>query len=305
MKVFKSLSAFSGQFFIAILKILGRIRYLKEANDVRTLWVAYYYLRRFLKWKDINDYDVIAENSNVKDDNTIWIYWKQGYDQAPPLVKKCILSAKRHSCNYRVVVLDDNNRRDYIKFPEFIERKHDENIIKEALFSDLLRISLLIHYGGIWCDATCLWTSELPKIISEAELFMFSESEMRTNLTPIKGSNWFIKAKKSDAILVKTKNCLFHFWAEHSYPPNYFIFHLILSLIVREDVEAKKQWESMPYICNMNPHVMQFSFAKPYSRDSFESIKSQCFIHKLTYKYDRKLLDEPINNILKYIVEYK
>lgn len=287
---------------VLVFKVFGRLRYLKEANRIRTLWVAYYYLRSCLKWKDDGSFDVIAGNKDVKDEKTIWIYWKQGFNFAPPIVKKCIESAKFHSGNYRIILLDDSNRMEYIKFPDFIERKHDEQIIKEALFSDLLRISLLIHYGGIWCDATCLWGNRMPEVVEKSDFFMFSESLLPTCITPTIGSSWFIKAKKSDVILTKTRNCLFHYLNHHSFIPHYFIFHLILALVVREDEEAKMQWGKMPYMCNMPPHVMQFSFLNPFSPHTFEAIKSQCFIHKLTYKFDKSLLNTNGDNILNHIL---
>ena len=305
MEIFRNLRALYAKVCVLLLKIFSRLRYLKEAKNVRSLWVAYFYLRSCTKWKDDNRFDVIAENKEIDDPNVIWIYWRQGYDQAPPLVQKCIMSARQYAGKYRVVLLDETNRKDYVRFPDYIERKHDEQIIKEALFSDLLRISLLIHYGGIWCDATCLWTAELPEIIENSDFFMFSESQMMANITPIVGSNWLIKAEKSNVILIKTRNCLFNYWYRHNFLPHYFIFHLVLSLLVKEDEEAKKVWNSMPYICNMNPHVMQFSFHKPYTKSSFESIVAQCFVHKLTYKFDPSILENDIDGktVLHYILE--
>ena len=302
MKCLKNIPA---KISVLAIKVIGRLRYLKEAKNVRTLWLAYHYLHFSLKWKDDDRFNVIARNKDICDEQTIWIYWRQGFDQAPTLVQKCIMSARRYAGKYRVVLLDEKNRRDYIEFPDFIERKHDEQIIKEALFSDLLRISLLIHYGGIWCDATCLWTAGLPAMVEESDFFIFSESLMMANITPLVGSTWFIKSEKRNIVLIKTRNCLFNYWYHYNFLPNYFIFHIVLSLIVKEDEEARKIWDSMPYICNMNPHVMQFSFSKPYSQQVFDAIKAQCFIHKLTYKFDKSLLKDNMNgrNILQYIIE--
>lgn len=304
MKGLKYVRTITARLCVLAIKVIGRLRYLKEANEVRTLWVAYYFLRICLKWKENNRFEVIAENKDFTDQQTIWIYWRQGFEQAPSLVKKCIMSARRYSGKYRVVLLDERNRRNYVKFPDFIEKKHDEEVIKEALFSDLLRISLLIHYGGVWCDATCLWTAEMPDVVKKSDFFMFSESQMVANITPIVGSSWFIKAHKNDIILTKTMNCLFNFWYRYNFLPHYFIFHLVLALVVKEDDEAKGYWSDMPYICNMNPHVMQFSLDKPFSNQLYESIKSQCFIHKLTYKFDSALLKKgDSDNILHYILK--
>lgn len=288
-----------------MIRSLGKLRYLKEARNVRSLWMAYHYLKPCLRWKDDCTYMAYGENPTVRLNKTIWVYWKQGLDNAPELVKCCISSIQQYARDYDVVVLDKNNLKDYIKMPEFIHAKHESGIIKEALFSDLLRISLIIQYGGIWCDATCFWSKEIPFVVERSPFFMFSESMMMSNITPIIGSNWFLKGEKDNVILTKTRNCLFNYWKRHSYLPNYFIFHLLLSAIVRRDQEANRCWKKVPYICNMNAHVVQFHLADRYDEDLYDYYIDNCFVHKLTYKYDDILLKADSENNLQHILKLR
>ena len=285
------------------LKSVGKVRYLKEGRNVRSLWISYYFIKRYLKWKDNYDIESIGTNDKIRTNRTIWVYWKQGLQNAPDLVKKCINSIHNCSGEYDVIVLDEKNLSNYIAMPDFINEKHNKGIIKEALFSDLLRISLIIQYGGIWCDATCFWTKSMPSYVDNAPFFMFSESLMMSNITPIVGSNWFIKGKKNDVLLTKTRNCLFHYWKRHNNLPNYFIFHLMLSALVETDKECREEWNNMPYICNMNPHTLQFHFASPYIGDLYESYKDACFVHKLTYKFKDELLVDSSDNVLKHFLK--
>lgn len=285
-----------------LMKALGKIRYLKEARNVRSLWISYYFIKRYLKWKDNDRFVAEGTNENVRINKTIWIYWKQGLDNAPDLVKKCVASVYKHAGDYDIVVLDENNLSQYIELPIFINEKHQKGLIREALFSDLLRISLIIRYGGIWCDATCFWTNSIPQNIEITHFFMFSESLMMSNITPIVGSNWFLKGCKDDVILSKTRNCLFNYWAKHDNLPNYFIFHLMLSALVKTDPECAEEWKKIPYICNINPHVLQFHFSSEYDESLYVSYKKSCFIHKLTYKYDKKLLMDNYETVLQHFL---
>jgi len=98
----------------------------------------------------------------------IWWCWLQGYDAAPPIVKACYNSLMREfkgsrvqevlSDGYEIKVIDAENWKEYIELPDFIVKKWEKKQIPPALFSDLLRLELLIKYGGTWIDSTVLCT---------------------------------------------------------------------------------------------------------------------------------------------------
>lgn len=84
---------------------------------------------------------------------TIWVFWWQGELAMPPVIKECYKSILRN-CNGRtVVLLDQNNFKDYITLPDYILRKFYEGVISKTHFSDILRVGLLKEYGGMWIDA--------------------------------------------------------------------------------------------------------------------------------------------------------
>ena len=100
----------------------------------------------------------------------IWWCWLQGYDAAPPIVKACYNSLMREfkgsrvqevqglNDDYEIKVIDGENWKEYIELPDFIVKKWEKKQIPPALFSDLLRLELLIKYGGTWIDSTVLCT---------------------------------------------------------------------------------------------------------------------------------------------------
>lgn len=285
-----------------IFRYLPDFLYNKETNYVKQQWFCYKWVKRHIDWSKEEVKYASVVNADVQENQTIFMYWKQGWDNAPVLVKKCLCSVEKNRNGHPLVLLDENNINDYIKLPQFIEQYHSEGKIKEALYSDMLRISLLETYGGYWLDATCLLTSPIPSIIEKSAFFMFSNALLPEWSSPIKGSNWFICSKKGNLLLGAVKNFLFNYWKHKTYLVNYYIFHICLSAIVDSCKQYQDIWKTKPYICNMNPHVLQFSFAEEFQQEKYDFILSQSFVHKLTYKFDNSLLLSQPKNIIQQLL---
>ena len=70
---------------------------------------------------------------------TLWIYWEQGFENAPEIVTKCVRSWQYHNRDFKIVLLDKRNLENYID----VERP------MQAIqaWSDIVRINLLKEYG--------------------------------------------------------------------------------------------------------------------------------------------------------------
>ena len=69
-------------------------------------------------------------------------------------MKTCVESIKKHSCEYKVVLLDKDNFNRYIDIPKNIKDKLDKGLLAIQNFSDYLRIKLLAKYNCLWIDST-------------------------------------------------------------------------------------------------------------------------------------------------------
>ena len=59
----------------------------------------------------------------------------------------------------------------------------------------------------------------------------------------------------------------------------------------------------MPFVNNLQPHLLMYSFHKPYKQAVYDYIISQSFVHKCTYKFDKELLNTLIKNNLQNFME--
>lgn len=163
-------------------------------------WLTYEYLRRNYSYvlcdgKYLESVETHKKHHFKDNKMPIWILWLQGFDEAPELVKVCVLSIERTlGKSEYICLLDENNLFDYIDLPDYIVEKWHKGIIDDTRFSDLIRLRLLNVYGGIWMDSTIYFTGEeLSAYIKDSWLFMFSIwQNWRKRREPLISANWLI-----------------------------------------------------------------------------------------------------------------
>jgi hypothetical protein len=85
-----------------------------------------------------------------------WMYWEQGFENAPRLVRLCKDSWA--ACSDNLVALDKSLLVAYLPESDILPLYQDH--IQFQIRSDLIRLKLLLKYGGIWADATVLCTRD-------------------------------------------------------------------------------------------------------------------------------------------------
>lgn len=161
-----------------------------------------------MKYRDV--VPIKLEFPNVQVDEPIWIFWNKGLDQAPELVKVCYRSIEKYA-GRQVILITDQNMQDYIHMPEYINRKLKSGVLPLAIYTDLMRMALLEHYGGTWMDATILLTAEIPQAILDSEFFVFHNSLGKID-NPVLYPVWFIHAKQHNETITQIRNVLFAYW---------------------------------------------------------------------------------------------
>ena len=237
----------------------------------------------------------VGEHSNI-----IWICWLQGEDKAPDIVKACIASIRKWVQGYEIRIITDKNLLDYATIPEYIISKYKKGKISFAHFSDILRTCLLYEHGGIWIDATVLLTGELPEEITNEPFFIFQNK--LSNDGSIAISSWLIAANTRHPILKVTRDVLFAYWQHHNVLWDYFLIHLIFTLIVRNNPTCKALFTSMPYAHNIDVHTLFFNLYNPWDQKQWLYITKRSSIHKLTRRFINPELVKKEGTYYDYIV---
>lgn len=120
----------------------------------------------------------------------LWTYWND--TDIPPLVNKCINSWRTHHPDFSVFVLNQNNYSKYVDIN--IKRNINKN---DALFSDILRLSLIKKYGGIWFDSSIMCYSHISTLFDindNSDLYAFHIENFTTRPEYPVIENWFFGA---------------------------------------------------------------------------------------------------------------
>ena len=233
--------------------------------------------RKFVKTfiEGIDGENCIEEGSFEK---IIWWCWLQGFEQAPKLVKSCFESLKKNMPDYDIRIITYANIKNYITLPEYIEEKHYKGIIGAAHYTDLIRLELLYHYGGIWIDSTVLCTDDkMRNVIENSSLFVYQD----ITLPDITASNWLISAKPRNKIIAMTRHILHEYWRNKKIADHYYLFHLVFKLVTNY---YQDEWNAVHVYPNTAPHVLVNELNNRFESERFEEIKSLSSFHKLNYK---------------------
>ena len=245
------------------------------------------------KLKEKYEDEVVAENPN----RTIWFSWLQGMDNAPDLVKACYNSVQREMEGMDIKVVTNDNMSDYVDIPDDILAKNRAGIIPDANFSDLLRLEILIKYGGVWSDSTVLCTgyknNGFQKIKIEealsADLFMFQYTD---NLTKaFQGiSTWFIAAHARNKLLMILRDMLYQYWRDYDCVVDYFVCNFFFSMIVEEypeEIRRMPHGNSMP--CLMLGQKLNMNFDEKW----YNKLTENVVLHKLNYRVEDDAKNNP------------
>jgi len=265
-------------FYGSSKKSLEILRLCIQFKMYKRLTKKYFYVKN----QFLHEYNKESLSQNKA--NIIWICWFQGIENAPLIVQKCYESVKTFFPYKTIHVITTENFEKYVSIPEYITYKWKNKIISDAHFSDILRIELLIKYGGTWIDSTVLCTgNNIPKSFFDSELFVYQILKPGRDGHSFYTSNWFISAYSNNKILMFVRKLLYEYWKNNNRVVDYFIFHMFFAIVCEWFPE---EYEKIPKYCNSIPHVLLLELFTEFSVQRFEEIKSMSSIHKLSYKFD-------------------
>lgn len=233
----------------------------------------------------------IESNSTNKSNKYVWFCWLQGIDKAPDIVKACLESQKKWLKERTFVIITAENYKEYISLPQYIEEKYAKRIIPEVSFSDLIRVELLIKYGGTWLDSTVMITGcNYPKEIFDCPIFL--PQYIGKNGTWRGVSSWMITANKGNHLLCILKEMLLEYWKRYDCVVNYYIIHLFFGMIARKyTVEVAK----MPLLNSYHCIELLNHLGERGQSEKLHQFLSKVSIHKLSYRLGKEILEDEEN----------
>ena len=207
----------------------------------------------------------------------VWVYWAQGWDSAPAVVRRCHEELLAAHAPGEVVALDDGLAPYWVTVPLHVSRRTARH---RAAYSDALRLELLVRYGGIWVDATCLVRGPLPQRMPElmpAGFFAFRFSGAHI-------SNWLLASEPGGYVVTMLRAALTTYWRHHRTLVHYFVFHHLFEALYLLDEGFRSRWDATPERSSGPPHRLQSAQLEPYDPQRLAELLDGSFVHKLTHK---------------------
>jgi hypothetical protein len=243
---------------------------------------------------DLNVAPTAPEKGPMQEPNEkiVWVCWFQSLEQAPALVKRCIESVIKNVGDARVIMLNDDNIKDYINLPNYIADKYQRGVISKAHYSDIVRCTLLAQYGGIWMDATVYLTKQIPD-----HLFQLGFSSLRFNEgnvdEAISKGHWtayFLAARKNEPYIVLVRDLFYRYWQKYDSLIEYFLIDYALLFGVEKHELFQGLVDKQPIIGNKRFYIRQF-INDPVSAEVIAKLNEDPVgIYKLSHKerYDEE-----------------
>lgn len=236
--------------------------------------------------KTLESFDKGYDNSLPRvSSSKVWICWLQGMEKAPTVVKRCYESVRDNLTDREVVLITAENMNQFVQFPDYILEKWKRGIITHTHLTDLLRLELLIKYGGMWLDATVLCTEKeknIPRYFFDSDLFFFQSLKPGRDGEALYISSWLMSAKTNNKILMAAQKMCYEYWKTNNSMDDYFLLHAFVSIVLDY---YEEDWKAIVPRDNAAPHILLMRLFDTYDENMWDMMKSQTPFHKVTYKF--------------------
>lgn len=221
----------------------------------------------------------------------VWVYWGQGENQMPPLVKACYRQLTYYNSDVKLVT--NHNLSEYIDLPVEIYKRVQKGEIGWANYSDIIRNTLLARYGGLWLDATVWVSGKIPfDILQRMPLFSANSDQQEKSGRDVRfwssfewnWSSWCLWAREAN-------NVFFCFVSEmlqaialkEKIWPDYVIQDYLFYYACRYIPGVKQDMNRMIY---HTPHKdsLALMMNDPFDEKRYLSMIKDNFVFKLRYR---------------------
>lgn len=131
---------------------------------------------------------------------TIWTYWNE--DPIPEFISECIDTWRKENPDYEINIVTNENLESFVGSSEANAIKNWKYNDSPQRMSDLVRLSVLPKFGGVWLDASIICYECLDWVFSTNKPKVYSIPELSTPDDPLIES-WFISCEPGDPFVTK------------------------------------------------------------------------------------------------------
>ncbi len=242
---------------------------------------------------------------NTEIPKILWILWFQNWENAPLMVQKCKDTWIEHNQDWTIHFLTNDNLPEFLDMDAVLPGFKDKKVPLVS-YSNMIRMALLIKYGGVWADSTVYCNRPLNEWLLQCTapsgFFAFAKPGPDRMM-----STWFLAAPPGHTLVKKWYAACLNYWSTRTERHTYHWCHYLFGDLYRTDKEFKKIWDKTVKLSADGPHYFlpyEDTFFKPLTAEVKEAIDHPVTpVFKLSFKYDRTLVKS--NSVIQYLLSYK
>ncbi len=180
--------------------------------------------------------DQSTDLSTAPIEKNIFVFWWDGFDYAPEIVKKCLFSVKKSYSDCRIIEISKHNYKEFTNINKQIEKGFINGKISVQTFSDILRFNLLKNNGGLWIDATIFFNERFPMFENlanksfESLCFSSSRAFFEYDGVACTWSGYLIASRKNGLFVTAIDKVFEEYYLKYSDYTLYFFIDAVLML---------------------------------------------------------------------------
>ena len=197
----------------------------------------------------------------------------------------CFAAMNRYRGDHPLHIITRHNYTEYIDLPEHITQKVREGTLSLTHFSDILRLYLLYHYGGLWLDATMLVTGIIPEEIFRREYY-----SIKTGFNPksyaVTMGRWasFLQAAHRNNMLCKfALDFHLEYWKKQTMPVDHILIDYIFALAYEDFPDCRQMLNLVP-VNNRDAESLAPVLNHEWDSRKFEQLTEATTFFKLTWR---------------------
>ncbi len=244
-------------------------------------------LREFLR-KGIAD--IIQKYKNVslyrpesKMSGKVWSLWWDDSGDLPEVVDVCRQSLERNIGDNELVILNKNTVWEYITVPQYICERVERGEMSLSHLSDIIRLELLIRYGGTWVDS-CLF---IMKPIRIGEKLTMTRVHPNESHCEGKWSFGVISTPSHHKLMRFMLDCLLRYWERYDAVVDYLMFDSFM-MIAYEEFEDVRAEIDLFMMTSPDLHKSRYTFNEIAKKDVFDALVEKNEWLSLTWRLNYK-----------------
>lgn len=258
----------------------------------------YTYANTFLQ-KIVSKYKNCEEtadtNKQYEEEFPVWVFWWQGFDNAPEVIKVCVNSMKKNLPDNAVIhMLDKDNFGKYIQLPDIVFQRFNEGVLDIVHFSDVLRVNLLRQYGGLWIDSTIFVAKKLNSDYFDKLFFSqnYGELDLPNDVARGRWGTYLLGAHKNLVLFSFLCDAWQFYLERHNVILDYYLLDYFIAVAYNNIPVVHDEIVSCAPN-NMHIHDIQDLYsAGEFDAKWHEELTNDTQLFKLTYKYVRPKMTE-------------